>query len=292
MKNMITGLLHLAWRLSGLPARTSERWVLGWAMARLMVRQRLIRRPHPATMSTEKFLNYRLAFFDYATLVGLLDEIFVQRVYEFKSRSPAPLIVDCGGNIGLSVMYFKRAYPDARVLCFEPDHESFSRLSSNVKANNLTGVELHQCAVLDRHGPVAFYSDRDQRNRVGMSVTRRLEDKGMRLNEAQVEAVCLSSYLKETVDFLKLDVEGAELKVLRELADRQKLGLIQQMVVEYHYDFSNSDNSLGDLLRLLEDAGFRYLVHSPYRPPYHAHADRPYSFLLYAYRSTADRPRA
>lgn len=261
-------------------------------MARLMFRQHLIRRPRAATVSTEKFLNYRLAFLDYPTLVGLLDEIFVQRVYEFKTGSPAPLIVDCGGNIGLSVMYFKRYYPNARVICFEPDQDSFSLLSSNVRANNLTGVELHRCAVLDRHGPVAFYSDQDQRNRVGMSVTRRLEEKGMRVDETQVEAVCLSSYLEETVDFLKLDVEGAELKVLRELADRQKLVLIQRMVVEYHYDFSNPDNSLGDLLRLLEDSGFRYLVHSPYRPPYHAHADRPYSFLLYAYRSTADRPRA
>lgn len=123
-----------------------------------------------------------------------------------------------------------------------------------------------------------------------MSVTRRLEDKGMRLDESQVEAVLLSSYLDRTVDLLKLDVEGAELKVLRELAGKRKLDLIQQMIVEYHYDLSNPDNSLGELLRILEESGFRYLPHSPYRAPFYRHAGRPYSFLLYAYRSSSDDP--
>jgi hypothetical protein len=114
----------------------------------------------------------------------------------------------------------------------------------------------------------------------------------MRLDETRVDAVCLSSYLEEPVAFLKLDVEGAELRVLRELAGKRKLGLIQQMVIEYHYDLSNHDNSLGELLCLLEDSGFRYLPHSQYGPPYYRYADRPYSFLLYAYRSQAENPRA
>lgn len=261
-------------------------------MARLMIRQYFVRGRTSATVFSETFLNYRLSFFDYATFVGLLNEIFIQRVYDFKTDSPAPFIVDCGSNIGLSVLFFKRYYPDARVLCFEPDRESFAKLSKNIKANNLSGVEIHPFAVLDKPGPVAFYSDHGHDNRVGMSVTRRLVDKGMRLDETQVEAVCLSSYLEGTVVWLKLDVEGAELKVLRELAEKQKLSLIRQMIVEYHYDFSNQDNSLGELLRLLEESGFRYLLHSPYRPPYYRHADRPYSFLLYAYRSSADHPRA
>lgn len=292
MKKLIKGLLHLAWRLAGLSGKTSERLILGWAVSHLMIRQYFARGNTPATVLTDSFLNYRLSFFDYATFVGLLDEIFIQRVYEFKTASPRPFIVDCGSNIGLSVLFFKRYYPDARVVCFEPHQETFSQLSRNVKANNLTAVEIHPFAVLDRQGPIAFYSDHDHRNTVGMSVTRRLEDKGMRLDETVVEAVRLSSYLAEPVDMLKLDVEGAELKVLRELADKKKLDLIRQMIVEYHYDFSNQDNSLGELLRLLEESGFRYLLHSPYRPPYYRHANRSYSFLLYAYRSSADQPRA
>jgi FkbM family methyltransferase len=288
MKKLLTGLLHLAWRLAGRSAKVPGRWRLGWTMARLMIRQHRARPAESAAALEERFLDYRLSFFDYPTLVGLLDEIFVERVYDFKTASPTPLIVDCGSNIGLSALYFKRSYPDAHVLCFEPDQEAFAQLSKNVQNNNLQGVELHCRAVLDKQGPVSFFSDQDHRNRVGMSVTRRLADRGMRLDENRVEAVLLSAYLDRTVDLLKLDVEGAELKVLRELAEKKKLELIQQMVIEYHYDRSNADNSLAELLRLLEQSGFRYLPHSPYRPPFHAHAERPYSFLLYAYRSRAD----
>jgi hypothetical protein len=90
--------------------------------------------------------------------------------------------------------------------------------------------------------------------------------------------------LEEPVDFLKLDVEGAELKVLRDLAENRKLRLVQQMIIEYHYDRLNLENSLAELLQILEQAGFQYLLHSAQRPPYYRHADRPYAFLLYAYR--------
>ena len=289
MKKLIVSLLHLLWRLGKSTLSIPERRRLASAMLRLLLRQYLARGQSPGDMPSEDFLGYSISSFDYATLTGLLDEIFVERVYEFKTTSRAPLILDCGGNIGLSVLYFKHRFPDARVICFEPDRAAFAKLLENVSVNNLNGVEAHPCAVLDVQGPVSFYSDQDNLNRVGMSVTRRLEDKGMRLDETRVEAVYLSSYFAETVDFLKLDVEGAELRVLRELAGKQKLGLIQQMVIEYHYDLSNRDNSLGELLRLLEHSGFRYLVHSPFRSPFHAHADQPYSFLLYAYHAAAGR---
>src|SRR6185503_13669747 len=131
MKKLLTGLLHLAWRLAGRSAKVPGRWRLGWTMARLMVRQHRARPAESAAALEERFLDYRLSFFDYPTLVGLLDEIFVERVYDFK-----------------------RSYPDAHVLCFEPDQEAFAQLSKNVQNNNLQGVELHCRAVLDKQGPV------------------------------------------------------------------------------------------------------------------------------------------
>lgn len=33
-----------------------------------------------------------------------------------------PLIIDCGGNIGLASKYFNNEYPEAIVVCIEPDH--------------------------------------------------------------------------------------------------------------------------------------------------------------------------
>jgi len=75
-----------------------------------------------------------------------------------------------------------------------------------------------------------------------------------------IRIVRLSNYLREQVDFLKLNIEGEELPVLRECADAGVLSNVRQMVVEYH-GWANGEQRLGDLLNLLDREGFRYLVH-------------------------------
>ena len=42
-------------------------------------------------------------------------EIFVEEIYRFQTTRPAPLIVDGGANCGMSVVYFKRLFPDAQL---------------------------------------------------------------------------------------------------------------------------------------------------------------------------------
>ena len=57
--------------------------------------------------------------------VGLKD-IFVRRIYHFESHRSDPLIIDCGSNIGLSILYFVSTYPSSRVIAFEPDPDDLS----------------------------------------------------------------------------------------------------------------------------------------------------------------------
>jgi hypothetical protein len=40
-----------------------------------------------------------------------LQEIFLEETYKFTSPKPDPVIIDCGANIGLSIIYFKKLYP-------------------------------------------------------------------------------------------------------------------------------------------------------------------------------------
>src|ERR1700693_4874079 len=64
-------------------------------------------------------------FFSYSGFVCLFEEIFIRQDYIFVSRRPDPLIIDCGSNIGMSILYFKRRYPKARIIGFEPDPATF-----------------------------------------------------------------------------------------------------------------------------------------------------------------------
>jgi len=228
--------------------------------------------------------DYVLSYPDEKTFKGLFDQIFIWREYATKIHSETPLIIDCGSNIGLSVIFFKREYPLSRIIGFEPDAESFGFLKENIQRNKLSNIKIYNSAVYDVAGTINFYSDLDRKSFVGMSATKRLTEKNLRLKVSKVPSVLLSDYFLEPVDLLKMDIEGSELKVIRELHYKRKLCFVNQMFIEYHHDMTNSDNSLGELLSILELEEFQYIFNSLYTPPYHKYQQKAYSFLIYAYR--------
>src|SRR5262245_55665784 len=52
---------------------------------------------------------------DSGSFVNTYAEIFQRELYRFHTDSAGPKILDCGANIGLAVIYFKRLYPHARI---------------------------------------------------------------------------------------------------------------------------------------------------------------------------------
>lgn len=61
------------------------------------------------------------------------------------SQGKTPLIVDCGGNIGLSALWFARAFPRATVVVVEPDAENFAMLQANVAPLGSRVVAVRGC---------------------------------------------------------------------------------------------------------------------------------------------------
>ena len=71
---------------------------------------------------------------DAASLVFLNRELFGQEIYKFQTDSEIPYILDCGANIGLSVIYFKKLFPNAKIVAFEPDKKIFDYLKFNINS--------------------------------------------------------------------------------------------------------------------------------------------------------------
>lgn len=186
-------------------------------------------------------------YLDTHSLTYTVDHIFNRGVYAFDSDSKTPLIIDAGANVGVSLLYFKRRFPRSRVICFEPDPKVFSALEMNVRTYEIENCELHRAALWSDNRVLEFCSegaDAGAISEVGGSGTPIL-----------VRALDLLPFLQEqTVDFLKMDIEGAEVEVLK--ACQSGLKNVQRIFIEYH-SFEGSNQRLAELFQILEDAGFR-----------------------------------
>jgi hypothetical protein len=81
--------------------------------------------------------GFHVTYPNHSHALFLLHEIFVNAEYEFRADHDQPCIIDCGANIGLSVLFFKALYPHATVIAFEPDSASLAQLTQIVEANGL-----------------------------------------------------------------------------------------------------------------------------------------------------------
>ena len=233
-----------------------------------------------------RFFGFRMQFPSYSIFCSLFETIFLRRDYEFKCSKESPLILDCGSHIGMSIVWFKWKYPKAHIIAFEPDAVTFNYLSNNVKENNLTNIDLHQKAVWSRDEQRVLRSDMGDPSSLGMSLFKRLYEKdNVRVDEIMVDCVELSKYIDAPVDILKLNIEGAEYEILSALYKNGKLGCISEMLIKYHYNESSPENSLSEILRILEASGFRYVIDSQsLKLPYPLYRKRHYFKLsIYAY---------
>jgi FkbM family methyltransferase len=210
----------------------------------------------PDTAHEAAIMGFTVAFPNAGVFRFLFQEIFVQSTYYFEADTTRPFIVDAGANIGMATLYFKRLYPDARIVCFEPDPGNFALLKRNVEANGLLGVELHQAAVSDSEAPLAFFTSQDGSPLRNSTIRERVESP----QPIEVAAVRLSKHLRWDADLLKLDVEGAEGRVLADLIDSGALARVKRLHLEYHHHIDAGRNDLSATLAQLERAGFGYQI--------------------------------
>lgn len=187
---------------------------------------------------------------------SIYHEIFSYKIYQFTADTASPFILDCGANIGISVLFFKKLYPQAKIIAFEPNPDTFKLLELNVRQNNLRDVELVNAAISDNLGEIDFYVSK------GASPTHSADTgvKPVSVNSEEFEsikvsAVRLSSYITRNVDLLKLDIEGMEERVLREIEG--KLHLIKEIRLEFHSGITE-DNNIERISSLLRRGKFKF----------------------------------
>jgi len=213
---------------------------------RLFLRYGNLKRYSPRNI---KFNGYKITAPDLASVIWQYKDIFVDESYKFETTNEKPIIYDCGANIGLSCLYFKTIYPGASIKAFEADSSIGNILEENLKANNLiTDVEIINKAVWIENSEIEFIKDGAD----GGSIFTE-GDKSL------IPATRLRDYLEKesTVDFLKMNIEGAETEVIIDC--KEVLSCVKNIFIEYH-SFSNHEQSLDRILSILSQSGFRYYL--------------------------------
>lgn len=207
-------------------------------------------------------------------------DIFLQGIYDFEPTRPSPRVIDGGGHIGLSAIYAKAKFPDARITVFEPEDESHALLLRNLADNGMRDVEVVKAGLYSHDGEISFGADGSDGSSIFSAEARSV-----------IPVRRLSSFLTEEVDFLKLNIEGAESEVIREIEPH--LHKVREIVIEYH-GFPEIGQKLHEILETLDRNGFRYMIHdfdketnAATKPPFRVGAETRF-FLLIAARRTGD----
>ena len=195
--------------------------------------------------------RYKIIFKDPKAFLYSVKELFVEEIYKFKAQDDTPYIIDCGSYIGTSILFFKTQYPNAKILAFEPDNSNFELLNNNIKNWDLKDIEIQNAAIWIDNLGVNFIADGNMASKID-------ESNNTAHNENQkTKSVRLKDLLTEKIDFLKIDIEGAEYEVLVDC--ESKLSFVENLFIEYHGNY-NEMYKLNKILNILIENNFKFYI--------------------------------
>jgi len=182
-------------------------------------------------------------------------EIWNAKVYD-DPRFPIQthdVVVDIGAHIG---GFGIRAAGLARqVFAYEASGKNYAILEKNLQLNVIQNLRINNKAVSHQGGEMKFFMPSDNG-----ALGSLLQDPHSPMEI--VQAITLTDIIEdnniEQIDFLKLDVEGAEYDILFS-CPKETLEKIRYIVMEYH-EFHNGVHNHRDLLNLLRSNGFQVSV--------------------------------
>ncbi len=182
-----------------------------------------------------------------------------------------PVIFDVGANIGDYSLCLKGFLPSAKIYAFEPGPSVFQQLTANIKAAHADDeIKPYNFGFSDSERTVEFYSYTVEGNEASVlsSIDQRLPTQVLDVQtqrSEQIQVRTIDDFCKSEavvrIDFLKIDVEGHELSVLRGAQGMLANGAISMIQFEfgpaniysrtYFYDFWSLLSNAYEIYRIV-----------------------------------------
>ena len=201
-------------------------------------------------------INYKLDIsnvVDHLLYFGISDSDYTSILPQIKAAS---VILDIGGNIGTTALYFASINQKCRILSFEPHPDTFKRAKENLGLNNFKNVEVINIGLGERKEKLKLY----EVNQYNPGMNRVLTgERNFPYKEIFIEK--LDDFLVEKgisrVDIMKIDVEGFELSVLK---GGNKIIRLSKPILFIELDDDNLKENGVDvkmLIQWLQDTGYK-----------------------------------
>lgn len=171
--------------------------------------------------------------------LGMYDEIFNKKIYQYNDCkiNKGDIVLDIGANIGMFTRYAAKegAY---KIYSFEPEEKNAELFIKNKPDNCIFFNE----GISNKEGREKLNID----NTFGGHSIMQTNSFGTKTGKIQFPMFrTLDNIIEQekiiVIDFLKIDVEGAEFKVMRGINDNN-LSYVKKCVVEYHHNVFNYDD--------------------------------------------------
>ncbi len=173
------------------------------------------------------------------------------------SLGKGDVFIDIGTNIGLHSLYASSLVGESgEVISFEPFNKTFETLKNNVSLNNSANIRLEKIAIAESEKEIEIFYDSDNAN-LGMASSYA----GKKSYSEKIAAISLDLYLLQNpvhqIDFIKLDIEGAEYYALQGMNTTLKK-FNPKLLIEIEEEIiARTDYTAGDMIQYLSDLGYQ-----------------------------------
>lgn len=181
-----------------------------------------------------------------------------------------PVILVAGGHYGNEAIGFSKLWPESKIIVFEPNPHAFELLLT--KTSTLSNVEAYQLALNDKSGSFPFYICHGSEGnnpifehassllKPGPTMQIHYQGPVINVNCVNLDEWNEKKELEHIVDFMRLDLQGSELQVLKSIP--KLLSNIKVIHVNtFLYPFREEITQYQKLKSFLENSGFSLLAH-------------------------------